>query len=316
MCLVMRTSRTRFSEMNDSLATIGEHLEALRSVLLRIVLIVGLGMLISLCFFTHVLSLITYPLEGLQNTSHELQRQTVVRQHITNTGSIAQSVPLETGTQLLEPTRSVLLAPGESVTLDTVVSSSPLVILGPVEGFRTVLSVCFWFSLVVTAPLWLYVICLFIAPGLHAREHSFLIPCTLIALLFMGLGIAFGFYVALPTANAFLYAFNSQIGSNLWSLGTYYDYTVALLLANAFAFELGAVLALLVHYGGISSNWMKQWRRHVWVGVLVLGALLTPPDVVTQLLLAGPLLVLFELILLYARIKEARDVDAVGSQPS
>jgi sec-independent protein translocase protein TatC len=128
--------------------------------------------------------------------------------------------------------------------------------------------------------------------------------CLCIAFLLFGL--LFAYYVTIPLANQFLYAFNLSIGENLWSASLYLDYTVVLLLANALAFELCAVLLLCVHYGVISSRWLQAKRRYIYVAIFVVAAVLTPPDVLTQLLLAIPLVIFYEMIVVYARWKALR----------
>lgn len=176
-----------------------------------------------------------------------------------------------------------------------------LVILSPAEGFKVTLEACFWFSLVITSPVWFCFVFRFIAPALQTSQKQFFFPVIALTVAFLLLGLCFAYYVTIPLANQYLYSFNQQIGQNLWGLSHYLDYTVFLLFANALAFEIGAILLLLVHYRIIPLQTLQKRRRVSIVIIFVLAAFLTPPDVFTQLLLAIPLMGLYELIVLYAR---------------
>ncbi|MDP1836430.1 MAG: twin-arginine translocase subunit TatC [Chlamydiales bacterium] len=184
------------------------------------------------------------------------------------------------------------------------VTPDHLVVLGPMEGFSTALKACFWFGLVVSSPVWLWMLFRFVAPALHRNEKGLVIPVATVCLLFLIMGLIFGFYVAIPLANQALFAFNGTVGKNLWTLSLYLDYTVLLLLANALAFELSALLFLAVHFGLLSAQWLVEKRRIMCVVIFIISALLTPPDVFTLFLMAIPLLVIYECIVLYAKWRQ------------
>lgn len=178
-----------------------------------------------------------------------------------------------------------------------------LVILGPIEGFNTALKTCFWFSLAATSPLWSFLLLRFLAPALKEQERRLVLPFLLLSALFMSLGLGLAYCVTIPLANQYLFAFNSAIGENLWSLSHYLDYTVLLLLANAIAFEFAVIFLFLIHFGWLSENWLREKRRLMIVLIFIVSALLTPPDVLTQILLAIPLMGLYEVMILYASLK-------------
>ena len=178
-----------------------------------------------------------------------------------------------------------------------------LVVLGPIDGIGIVLRVCFWCGLLATSPLWLFEVFRFVTPGLHRKERRLLVPFLFLSLVFLLSGMAFAYFVTLPLANEFFFHFNASLGRNLWSLANYYDYTLFLFLANGLAFEICAIFFLLVHYGVINSRWIAKRRRVVYLSIWILSALLTPPDVFTQLMLALPITCVFEGVGLYARWK-------------
>jgi sec-independent protein translocase protein TatC len=110
------------------------------------------------------------------------------------------------------------------------------------------------------------------------------------------------FYVTIPLANDYLLSFNQGIGTNWWSLAHYLNYTLFLMLANAAACELFVAGVFIVHLRLVTAEWLANHRRIIVVSAFILGAILTPPDVLTQCLLAGLLIFLYELLILYARL--------------
>jgi sec-independent protein translocase protein TatC len=179
--------------------------------------------------------------------------------------------------------------------------AQPLVVLGPAEGLNTAIKVSFWFGLTLTSPFWIWVILRFVQPALKAHERRAVLPFLVVSGVLMSVGLLFAYFVTIPVANQYLSAFNGTIGQNLWSLSHYMDYTILLLLANALAFEIAALFLMLIHTGWISAQWLIEHRRVMIVCIFVLSALLTPPDVLTQLFMAIPLLFLYECLVLYAR---------------
>lgn len=178
------------------------------------------------------------------------------------------------------------------------------VLLSPFEGFQTALKVAFWVGLTATSPLWLYVVLRFLYPALQTSERRLIAPFLLLSALFISLGVVFAFTVTIPLANSYLAHFNGNIGINLWSLGFYIDYTLMLLLANGLTFELSIVMLFLIHLKWLSIDWLRSKRRLVIVLIFVLSAIITPPDILTQLLLAIPLMLLYEATIIYAYLKQ------------
>lgn len=175
-----------------------------------------------------------------------------------------------------------------------------LLILGPIEGFQTVLRTCFWCGLTITSPIWIFTLLRFVHPGLRESERRLISPFLATSGLFISIGLLFAYFVTIPFANHYLYAFNNTIGQNLWTLQNYLDYTVLLLLANALAFEIAVAMLFLAHSGWLSAPWLREKRRLMILLIFILSAILTPPDVLTQLLLAFPLMALYELLIVYA----------------
>ena len=176
-----------------------------------------------------------------------------------------------------------------------------LVIFSPIEGMLVAFKVSAWAGTILTSPLWLCFLLRFALPGLKERERSAAIGLFFGSILCFFGGLLIGFKCTIPIANEFLFSFNASVGHNMWALSQYLDYTILLSLGNGIAFELFAILIFLVHLGKVESTTLVEKRRHVIVGLLIVGAILTPPDVITQCLVAFPLIGLYEVAILYAK---------------
>ncbi len=293
---------------DDLPAPFWDHITDLRRTLVACLLTIGLGIGLALIFYQQVFAVLTQP---LATPTQELHQYTLKHKRIHNPSDspMLYQVPKNArikashdAKQLTESSYSI--NPNGSIELEQWVSPNTLIVFGPTEGFVATVKTCFWTGLVVTSPIWMFFILRFIAPALRGRERNFIIPFLAFSLIFMCLGLLFSYYITLPTANHYLLSFNEGIGDNLWSVSHYLDYSVILLLANALAFELCVILGFLVHYRVISAQQMRNKRRYVVVGIFVLSAIFTPPDILTQILLAVPLIGLYELMTLYASIRK------------
>jgi sec-independent protein translocase protein TatC len=177
-----------------------------------------------------------------------------------------------------------------------------LYFLNPIEGFSIAAKLSLWVGITLSSPFWLYFILTFFLPALKPRERRLLFPFLLLSLLFAVGGILFAYTITLPLVMQFFQKFNSELGENLWSAAKTFDLILGLILAHGIVFELYVVLLLLIRFRLLSYSLLKKVRRGVIVAIFVLAALLTPPDVLSQLLLAFPMLLLFESAILYARL--------------
>lgn len=267
------------------------HVDALRSTLIRVLATIALAMSVVLFFHRPIIDFFTSPLE-----SSAIKTESITQSKITNTSSNPVSYYLQ------HDNRYLVLAPNESLTV-TETHPPKLAIFSPSEGLTTILKVCFWVGAASSAPIWLYWIYLFVAPALHTSEKRLFIPFALFSLCFSLLGVTFCYLFTIPIANQYLNGFNAKLGMNVWGLEHYLNYTLILLAANAIAFEACVALFFLVHYGKISEKGMSKYRKHVIVSIFTLSAILTPPDVFTQVMMALPLMGFYELGIVYARIR-------------
>ncbi len=184
------------------------------------------------------------------------------------------------------------------------VPGAKVFLFSPIEGFIAVFRLSFWLSLLGTSPYWIFAIIRFLLPALRKNERSWLPGFFLLSALFISLGFLLCLTLTLPLATQYLFDFNREIGVNLWGFSSFLDFTLMLLFSHGIAFEIGAVLFFLIHVRILDGHMLAKKRRHAIVVSLVIGALLTPPDVLTQICVALPLILFYELAILYSKLRQ------------
>lgn len=296
-------------------ATFWDHADEFRTTCIRVAVIIAVGFAACCACYQPLFHLLSHPLqhqEGRTDTS--ATRTTPLRyDRISNPDAKTTAFTIDDGTSIITSSigtlvdgRTVTLAPGAYIDIAQPSEKGQLVLLSPTDGIITALKVSFWSALCLTAPLWLIAVMQFVIPGLQNRERRLIPAIITAAVVALAAGAAFALYITVPMANRYLYAFNAKIGTNLWTLQHYLDYTVMLLAANILAFEFAVAIGVLVHLDRLSAEGMARHRRKVIVAVFVLSAILTPPDVVSQIALALPLAAFYEGAILYARLRQRR----------
>ena len=174
----------------------------------------------------------------------------------------------------------------------------------PTEPFFTNMKVAFMGSVFISMPWILYHLWGFIAPGLKVKEK--IIPALFVffGTMFFLFGGIFCYFLVLPLGLKFLLAY----GSNFWkmqvTIGFYFSFVVKLIMAFAFAFQTPLIMVLLTKFGVINTVKMKMYRKWAFLGTFALAAVLTPPDIITQVLLAVPLYGLYEFGMVVSRFFE------------
>lgn len=169
------------------------------------------------------------------------------------------------------------------------------------EQFITTIKLCFVGGFVVAFPYVFYEIWKFVAPGLYDEERHATRGIVFICSFLFILGVLFGFFIIAPFATNFLMGFTaSEAVSNNPTLSSFVLYMVMFTLPAGLIFELPIVVYFLAKLGIVTPDGMRKYRRHSIIGILLLAAVLTPPDVVTQFLIGIPLYILYEISILVA----------------
>ena len=180
------------------------------------------------------------------------------------------------------------------------------------ETFLTYLRVAFFASFFVTSPFILIQIWKFIAPGLYDHEKIAIMPYLVITPILFFLGGALVYYLIMPLAIKFFLSFESTgLDTNLpiqleAKVSEYLSLVMKLIFAFGLSFQLPVVLSLLARVGVVDSEFLKTRRKYVVVIIFTAAAILTPPDPITQIGLAIPLLILYELSIFSVRLIEKK----------
>ncbi len=181
-------------------------------------------------------------------------------------------------------------------------SGGTLVFTSVAEAFFTYMKVAFFAGLMLASPFVLYQIWAFVAPGLYRHEKQFVIPLLTGGSLFFALGILFAYFVAIPVGFRFLLGYATDFIKPMPSMKEYLSFSLKFLLAFGLVFEFPVVLVLLARVGVVDAKSMAKHRKYAILLIFIFAAILTPPDIISQLLMAIPLMGLYELSILLSKI--------------
>ncbi len=183
----------------------------------------------------------------------------------------------------------------------------PLLTLSPAEPFLTVLSVSLYAGLIAALPVVLWEIWAFLMPALYESERRTILPYVLFTLLLFAGGLAFGYLIVLPVGLRFLINYGGEIFNQQLRASEYISFVGTFLLAFGVVFELPVVITVLARLGIVNARQLRRWWRYAVLVIAVLSAAITPTqDPLTMLILMVPLLLLYELAILLARVVERR----------
>jgi sec-independent protein translocase protein TatC len=177
-----------------------------------------------------------------------------------------------------------------------------LIFTGLPEAFFTYLKVAFLSGIILAAPVIFYQFWMFVAPGLYDKEKRLMAPIVFLSTFFFVGGAFFGYFIVFPFGFKFFLGFASEIIRPLPSMREYLSFASKLLLAFGLVFELPLIITFLARLGMVSVSFLKKNRKYALLLFFVGAAILTPPDVVTQIMMALPLIVLYEISIIGARI--------------
>jgi sec-independent protein translocase protein TatC len=174
--------------------------------------------------------------------------------------------------------------------------------------FLTPIKLAFFVALILAMPVILYQLWAFVAPGLYRHEKRLALPILVSAMALFYIGCAFAYFLVLPAVFAFMTSVAPAGVAVMPDIGRYLDFVLVLFLAFGLCFEVPVVLIILVVLGVVTPAQLVKSRAYAIVGAFGIAAILTPPDVFSQTMLAVPMCLLYELGIFAARIVAKREV--------
>lgn len=170
------------------------------------------------------------------------------------------------------------------------------------ETFFTAMKVAFFGGFIISLPVIFWQLWLFLAPGLYDHEKKLVVPFVFFATLMFLIGASFAYYIVVPVGFDFLIAFGNSVVSVLPSIGKYVGFFTKLLIGFGIAFELPVITFFLAKIGLVNDQMLKDFFRYAVVLIFIVAAVLTPPDVISQVLMAAPLLILYGVSIYIAKV--------------
>jgi sec-independent protein translocase protein TatC len=186
--------------------------------------------------------------------------------------------------------------------LDKLPQGGTLIATGVISPFMTPFKLAFFVALFLAMPFVLYQVWSFIAPGLYRREKRFAIPLMASSILLFYAGIAFAYFLVFPVMFAFFAQTTPQGVALMTDISNYMDFILAMFFAFGVAFEIPVAVVLLVLTGFVSVEKLRENRGYVLIGVFIIAAILTPPDAISQCMMAIPMYLLYEGGIFFARL--------------
>ena len=180
--------------------------------------------------------------------------------------------------------------------------NATLIFTGLPEAFFTYLKVALLAGIILATPVLFYEFWMFISPGLYREEKKYMLPIIILSLIFFTGGASFGYFIVFPYGFEFFLGFTTETIQAMPSMKEYLSFASKMLLAFGFVFELPLVLTFLARMGIVTPAFLKKNRKYALLLFFVGAAIITPPDVVTQIMMAMPLILLYEIGILGAKI--------------
>ena len=169
-------------------------------------------------------------------------------------------------------------------------------------------------AFLVALPVVLYQVWAFVAPGLYSHEKRLVLPLVVSSTVLFFIGVAFCYFIVIPGMSKFIQAFAPSAITAAPDIEQYFGFVLTLFLVFGIAFEVPIAVIVLARMGIVSIDQLKKWRGYFIVGSFIVAAVVTPPDVISQLALAVPMCILYEIGIVAARVfikhTQAPDSDA------
>ena len=198
--------------------------------------------------------------------------------------------------------------------IESLPQGSRMIATGVITPFLIPMKIAFMAGLVLALPFLLYQIWAFVAPGLYAHEKRLVLPLVVSSTLLFVAGMVFCYFIVFGKVFAFIASFAPKSIAVAPDIEAYFNFVLGMFLAFGLAFEVPVVVVVLVLTGMVSVEQLREWRGYVIVGVFVIAAIVTPPDVVSQIALAVPMCLLYEVGIVLGQFIERRKADAPVSE--
>ena len=260
-----------------------DHLEELRWRILKSLGAVLVGAVVAFVFSDPILKLLTIPYEGAVASMFEAR----------------EAGPVEAVRGLIEewlgePATIIDSAAAGEMPWDQLPPSRQLQSLKPMTYFFVQLQVALLGGFVFALPVLFFQFWQFVAPGLLSREKSLIVPIIGLSLLCFAIGALIAYWIVLPLGLRFFLSLEPPDMTSQWAVNEYIGFVLKLLLGFGIVFEMPVVTLFLSRLGLLTPEYMRSIRRYAVVAIFLLAAIFTPPDPVSQILMALPLLLLYE----------------------
>ncbi len=182
-----------------------------------------------------------------------------------------------------------------------------IIAIGVISPFLTPLKMALIFAVYISMPYLLYQVWSFVAPALYKHERQMVLPLVVSSTILFYAGLIFSFYIVFPVIFGFLSSIGPSIVDFTPDIQYYLDFVLKVSFAFGVAFEIPIATILLIMFGVTTVEKLKKNRPYVVIGAFVLGMLLTPPDIISQTLIAIPMWLLFEAGLIFAPMFKSRE---------
>ena len=196
------------------------------------------------------------------------------------------------------------------------IPGSNLIAIGVISPFLTPLKMSLILAIYIAMPYLLYQLWMFIAPALYRHEKRLVLPLVVSSTLLFYAGLVFSFYIVFPVIFGFLAGVGPDSVNFAPDIQYYLDFILKVSFAFGVAFEVPVVTILLIIFGVTTPQKLKKNRSYIIVGSFVIGMILTPPDVISQFLIAIPIWLLFEAGLIFSSFFRVRESDKQRSTKS
>ena len=181
-----------------------------------------------------------------------------------------------------------------------------MIATGVTTPFFVPMKVAMLAAFVLSLPNTLYQIWSFVAPGLYVHEKKLMLPLVVFSTLLFITGMSFAYFFVFPVIFGFIVNTAPQGVAVMTDIGSYLDFVMTLFMAFGLAFEVPIAVVLVVRVGWVSIKALREARPYVIVGVFIIGAIFTPPDIVSQFMLAVPMWLLYEIGILVAQFTQPK----------